>query len=382
MAADDAGERTEQPTPRRRQEAREQGHVPRSTDLTAAVVLLASLLLLNALGPGMLGRALALTRELGEAGAPDGSDLGTWTLRALRGAATILAPFLLLLAVCAALGSLIQSGPVLAFKRAAPRLENLSIQRGLERLFSGESLARGAMGVLKMALVAVVAYVTLRGEVLTLLAAGAIEPGGALALAVRATFTLCLRLALLLLVLGLIDYAYQRWRLESNLRMTRQEVREELKRMEGDPIIKQRRRQVQLRLLMQRLHVDVPRADVVVTNPTEYAVALRYDEQTMAAPRVLAKGRGLLAERIRQIALRHAIPVVQRPPLARALYAAVEVGQEIPATLYRAVAEVLAYVYQLAGRGPGAVRRGSPGTATSSGKPGAARRTAAPANVS
>jgi flagellar biosynthetic protein FlhB len=153
-----------------------------------------------------------------------------------------------------------------------------------------------------------------------------------------------------LLVLGIADYLWQRCKLERQLRMTKQEVREELKRMEGDPLLKQRRRQIQTRLAMQRVQREVPRADVVVTNPTEYAIALRYDEATMGAPRVTAKGRDLLAERIRQLARQHGVPVVERPPLARALYAAVEVGHEVPPAFYRAVAEVLAFVYQLSRR--------------------------------
>jgi flagellar biosynthetic protein FlhB len=141
-----------------------------------------------------------------------------------------------------------------------------------------------------------------------------------------------------------------RWRLERQLRMTKQEVRDELKKMEGDPLVKQRRRQIQRRLMIQRIRNEVPKADVVVTNPTEYAVALKYDEATMQAPRVVAKGVDLLALRIREIAQASGVPIVQRPPLARALYASVDVGKDIPPAFYRAVAEVLAYVYQLARR--------------------------------
>ncbi|MEP0847707.1 MAG: flagellar biosynthesis protein FlhB [Phycisphaerae bacterium] len=353
MAADEAGEKTEQPTPRRRQEAREHGQVPRSTDLTAAVVLLAALGLLNAFGPGLLERALLLTRELGESGEVRGDDLGPPILHAASSAAFMLVPILLLLATAAAVGSLLQSGPVLAWKRAQPKLENASPGKGVKRIFSTDSLTRGLMGLLKLALVAAVAYVTIRGDSAALIGTGTLEAGGVFSMAAELTFKLALRLALVLLVLGAIDYSYQRWKLEKNLRMTKQEVRDELKRMEGDPVIKQRRRQAQLRLAMQRLQIDVPKADVVVTNPTEYAVALRYDEQTMTAPRVIAKGKGWLAERIRQLALLSAVPIVQRPPLARTLYATVDVGEEIPPQLYRAVAEVLAYVYQLTRRAAG-----------------------------
>jgi flagellar biosynthetic protein FlhB len=176
---------------------------------------------------------------------------------------------------------------------------------------------------------------------------------GILHMASEILFALMLRLALVLLILGLIDYFYQRHKVEKQLRMSKQEIKDELKRMEGDPLVKHRRRQVQAKLAMQRIAIDVPRSDVVVTNPTEYAVALKYDEATMHAPRVLAKGKDLLALRIRQIAQQYGIILVQRPPLARGLYTACDVGDEIPPAYYRAVAEVLAYVYQLSGRAAG-----------------------------
>jgi flagellar biosynthetic protein FlhB len=189
------------------------------------------------------------------------------------------------------------------------------------------------------------------------LTAGALAPIEAFDLACQLVFKLALRIALVLLVLGLLDFLYQRWNVTRNLKMTKQEVKDELKRMDGDPQAKQRRRQLQLKLAMQRIGIDVPNADVVVTNPTEFAVALKYDEATMAAPRVTAKGQDLLALRIRQVAQQHGIPIVQRPPLARALYASAEIGRDVPAEFYRAVAEVLAYVYQLSGRAAGAARQ-------------------------
>ncbi len=353
MAADEAGEKTEQPTPRRRQEAAEQGNVPRSTDLTAAIVLLGGLLLLNSFGPRMLERTLILTRELGDAPPVRPDELHSPTWRAALVLAEVCVPLLLLLMVVAAGGALLQSRPVLAWKKVGFKPENLRLDRGVRKLFSTESLVRGLMALLKVSIVAAVAWWTIRADIAALLATGALSAGDALMAGGAMTFKLALRLAMVLLVLGLIDYFYQRRRLEQQLKMTKQEVREELKRMEGDPQIKMRRRQVQLRLAMQRLNVDVPRADVVVTNPTEYAVALRYDEASMRAPRVIAKGKDLLAERIRAIAMQHRIPIVQRPPLARALYATLDVGQEVPPQFYRAIAELLAYVYQLSGRAAG-----------------------------
>ena len=350
MAADDTGERTEQPTVRRRQEARTEGQVARSQDLTAATALLVGLVLLNIYAPGMHRQMLEILREcLDVSDAPLGS-LPIWIARISRAVASMLLPFLLLLLVLSAAGSMAQSGWLVVPKKLMPKLENLSPKRGLQRIFSLDSLNRTAMGLFKMVAVAGVAYYTITSRVDPVLGVATVAPAGILHMAAELLFTLMLRLALVLLVLALLDYAYQRYRMESQLKMTKQEIKDELKRMEGDPVVKSRRRQVQQKLAMQRLAIDVPKADVVVTNPTEFAVALRYDEETMQAPQVVAKGKDLLALRIRQIAQQNRILVVQRPPLARGLFAACEVGDTIPPAYYRAVAEVLAYVYQLSHR--------------------------------
>ncbi|RMF72347.1 MAG: flagellar biosynthesis protein FlhB [Planctomycetota bacterium] len=353
MAADDAGERTEQPTPRRRQESREQGQVPRSTDLTAAIVLLTGLVLLNVFGPGMYVRMLTLTQDIGRMHDPGAGDVLIWVRRAALATAGMLWPFLSILLVVSLAGAFAQSGPVFTFKRLQPKLENISPIKGLKRIFSTDALTRTLMGLLKMALVGVVAFVSIRDQVVPVLSSSLMAPLGVVHFAATIVFSLALRMALILLILGLLDYFYQRWKVEKGMRMTKQEVKDELKRMEGDPLLKQRRRQAQMRLAMQRIATEVPHADVVVTNPTEFAVALRYDQAEMSAPRVVAKGVDFLALRIRQIAQQHGVPVVQRPPLARALHAAVEVGQEVPPKFYRAVAEVLAYVYQLSGKAAG-----------------------------
>jgi flagellar biosynthetic protein FlhB len=350
MAADEAGEKTEPPTARKLQEARDQGQVPRSTDLTAAVSLLTGLMLIKVFGLDIFETMLGLTRGLGEAGDISGSLLKTQSLQTVKGAVRILAPFLALLVLFTGLGTLVQSKVVLSWKKLTPSLDKLNPLKGFRRLFSLDSLTRLGMGLLKMTFVVLVAFYTIRAKIEPVLNAGAIPARGAFNLACDVVFTLALRLVLALLILALLDYLYQRWSLYRRLKMTKQEVKDELKRMEGDPVMRQRRRSVQAKLALQRLGLDVPKSDVVVTNPTEYAVALMYDEATMAAPRLVAKGKDLLALRIRQIAQQHGIPIVQRPPLARAIYAAVEPGREVPPQFYRAVAEVLAYVYQLTGR--------------------------------
>lgn len=347
MAQDDAGDRTEQPTPRRREEAREEGQVARSADLTAAASLLAGMLLLKAIGPRMLERMFAMVRALGEPPQPTVAGLLPWSRQVGLAAAELMLPFLVFLLVVTIAATAVQSGLVLSWKRLTVKPDRLDPVGGVKRMFSTDSLARLVFGIFKVAVLSAVAWLTIEGRIGSVLATGGGHAGSIWVGAASLIFDLGVRLALVLLVLGLADYAFQRHKLEQQLRMTKQEVRDELKRMEGDPLIKHRRRQIQQRLALQRIRQEVPRADVVVTNPTEYAVALRYEEGAMTAPRVVAKGTDLLAQRIRQLAQQAGVPIVQRPPLARALYAAVEVGREIPPAFYRAVAEVLAYVYQL-----------------------------------
>ncbi len=353
MASDEGGDKTEQPTPRRREEAREEGQIARSADLTAAVSLLAGVLLIKHLGPHMMETVLAMTRGLGETPAVTAEGLLPWMKAVGQAAARIVGPFLLLLLVVTVVGTAAQSGLLLTWKKLALKPERINPVAGFKKMFSSESLTRLLLGVFKVTLLGAIAYYSIRGRIGEVIAGGGSEPGGIYALAGGLILDLALRMGLVLLLLGLVDYLFQRWQHERQLRMTKQEVRDELKRMEGDPLLKQRRRQIQTRLAMQRINSEVPKADVVVTNPTEYAVALRYDEAAMTAPRVVAKGKDLLAERIRLVARQHGVPVVERPPLARALYAGVEVGHEIPPAFYRAVAELLAYVYRLSQKAAG-----------------------------
>jgi flagellar biosynthetic protein FlhB len=163
-------------------------------------------------------------------------------------------------------------------------------------------------------------------------------------------YSIIIRVGIVLLILAIVDYFYQRYRIEQSLKMTKQEVKDEMRSMEGDPKIKQRRRQIAMQRVIQRIKKDVPKADVVVTNPTHFAIALEYDSKTMHAPRVIAKGQDLIAMRIREVAVASGVPILERAPLARALYKMCDVGDEIPEEFYSAVAEILAYVYELSGK--------------------------------
>ena len=347
MASDEAGEKSEQPTARRLQEARENGQVAKSMDLTAAVAMLGGLVLLQIFGAGIMESMLAMTREFGNPIDISGGEIKSWIHRTATTGAMMIIPFLLLLMLIVLAGSYLQSGLVFSWKKLMPDLKNISPAKGIKRIFSKDSVVKLLFGVAKMVLVGAVAYFTIVPRIGSVLGSGNAQPRGVLNLTLDLLVTVAWRLVMVLFLLGLIDYFYQRWSLQQQLKMTKQEVKDEMKRMEGDPLMKQRRRQVQAKIAMQRIGIDVPKADVVVTNPNEYSVAIRYDESSMPAPRVVAKGRDLLALRIRQVAQKHGIPIVQRPPLARALYASCEPGQEIPAEHFRAIAEVLAYVYQL-----------------------------------
>jgi flagellar biosynthesis protein FlhB len=206
------------------------------------------------------------------------------------------------------------------------------------------------MNLAKMTMIGLVAYSAIHNRLATIAGATALSHEQIFGLGAQLVYDIGLRIAVLLLVLAVIDYIYQRYKIEKQLKMTKQEVKDEMKKMEGDPHIKQRRRQIQMQRAVQRVRHDVPTADVIVTNPTHFAVALKYDAANMHAPKVVAKGADYLALKIREVAAEHGIPILERPPLARALYKDVEVGQEIPEKFFSAVAEILAYVYELSGK--------------------------------
>jgi flagellar biosynthetic protein FlhB len=218
-------------------------------------------------------------------------------------------------------------------------------------MFSARSLAELLKSMFKIAIVGFIAYLTIRSEMDRLLALMNVDVWGAWAFFGRLCFNLGMRVAIAFLALGLADYGFQRYQFEQDIKMTREEVRQEIKDFEGDPLIRARIRRVRRQMAISRMMAEVPRAHVVVTNPFFLAVALRYDMEKMAAPMVVAKGARLMADRIREVAASNDVPIVQNAPLAQMLYRTVEVGAQIPEKLYRAVAEVLAYVYQIDRRG-------------------------------
>ncbi len=351
---DDAGDRTEAPTPRRRSQARREGRIPRSRDLSAAVLLLGGLILLQLMGGRIWGMLLRVVRA-GLAGDRllSGDGLSAFSAGIALEAGKAIWPFLLGLMVAAVGIMYLQVGWLITGKKLKPDLMHLNPLSGLKNLFSMKKLVDLVMNIAKLTVVGAVAWLTIAGHAAEIVHAMQM---GCVALYMRLMemlFQLGLRLTAVMLVLALFDYAYQRYRHERDLKMTKQEVKDELKNMDGDPKIRQRRRRVQMELAMQRLRAAVAKADVVITNPEHLAIALEYDAERMNAPVVVAKGSDYAALRIRQLAAAAGVPIVERRALTRAMYDVVRVGQEIPERFYQAIAEILAYVYELTGKGLG-----------------------------
>jgi len=360
-----AEEKTEEPTPHRREEVRKRGQAARSADLNAAAVLFASILVLWSGHVHFLERLAALGYSVwGGKAAPELTVAGLLSLLWSK-AAFVAQGMLPLVAVALAAGLLVnfaQVGWTVSFEPLKPRLENINPARGLQRLFSRRALVDLLKAVLKVVLTGALVFFMLKGKLAQLLLLIYVASGWQVYAVVSG---LLLRAALAVvavyLALAFFDYLFQKRQFLQQLRMTRFELKEELRQTEGDPHVRARLRQRQRQLARQRMMQQVPQATVVVTNPTHLAVALRYEEKTMNAPVVVAKGVNWLAERIISVARRHGVPVVQNPPVAQALYRTVEVGREIPPELYHAVAEILAVLYRArtAARGQAAgYRRG------------------------
>ena len=350
MALED---KTEDATPRRRQEARKEGQVARSVELNSALVLLSALLILKLTGPTLVDRVRSVAvnsfTRFPEADLLVG-DVGSDLVRSLLQVGTAVAPLLLGVAVVGFMSGAVQVGLVLSGKALQPKGERLNPLSGIARMFSVRSAVELAKSVAKIAVVGYIVYSFIRDKYTDI--AGL--PGGDYLTTCgqigQLTWELLFRTAIALLVIAGLDYMFQRKQLEKQLRMTKQEVKEDFKRTEGDPVLKSRIKQRQREMAQRRMMQEVPKADVVVANPTHYAVALKYDADVKPAPVVVAKGQRLVALRIREIAEENGVPIVENVQLARALYASVEVGDEIPADLYQAVAEILAYVYRLSHR--------------------------------
>jgi len=349
MADNPGGQKTEKPTPKRLERAREEGQVARSQELNAAFTLMASFLVLYALFGNMISSLNSkMTGFLSLRVLPDITKDSSHIIMTelFIYIFQLISPVLFTSAVIGVFISFVQVGPRFTPKLIKPKFSKINPIEGAKRLFSLKSLIELFKSLAKAVVIFLLTYNQLNkswNEIITLTGQG-LEP--ALIYIANLIFRITVSIIIFLVILGIGDYIYQRWEYMRNLRMTKQEVKEEYKEMEGDPQIKGKRRQIQRQMSMNRMIKAVEEADVVIINPTHIAVALKFDIDTMDAPVVVAKGEGFIAERIKEAAREFNIEIVENKALARALNSLTEVGDEIPIELYQAVAEVLAYIYQ------------------------------------
>ena len=351
--AEQAGEKTQDATQHRRDEARKQGQVAYSQDLGSAALLIVGVLLIRYWGAYLatmagnfmrhqLGSVGPLTLQPSDAIVESQQIINSWGGRLL--------PILGLLVLAGILSSVFQTGLLFVPDRLAPDISRLNPLSGIKRILSLTGAVKLGFGLFKITIISIVAATVVYQRHAQVLYSSAFDTGELTLFVVDILLSTALWVGVALLVLALFDFAYQKWKHEQDLKMTQREVMDEMKNLQGDPQIIARRRAVQRQMALNRVGDKVPKADVIVTNPTELAVAIQYAPDEMQAPIVVAKGAGVIAQRIRRLALENNIPVVERKPLAQLLYKEVEINHPIPDQSYAAVAEVLAYVYQLKGK--------------------------------
>ena len=343
-------------TPHKRNESREKGQVAKSNELTTTLALIAVLGFFFVAGYDtwhhltniMYGAFSAIGGQL-NAGKTILIFLG------LTGVAfKIIAPVLIVAVIVGVLGNIFQIGLIFSSQPLMPQLSRINPISGFQRILSMRGLFEAVKSIFKIGLIGYIVYVTIMSNLVDVFSLVDADKSNIAALFVstvgRIGFQVFLRAALALLFLSIFDFLYQRWQHEQDIRMTREEIREEMKRTEGDPEIRRRIRRVQRELSQARMMKAIPEADAVITNPVHLAVAIKYDYEVMDSPYVVAKGERKIARQIREIAEEHGVPIVENPPLAQALYKNVEVGEAIPMEFYQAIAEVLAYVHELTNR--------------------------------
>lgn len=352
--AENQSQRTEEPTPRRLQKAREEGQVASSRELTAALQFAAAVALLAMFSQRVVSGTASATRGLfsqsfrRELGV---GEIQSLAASVLRDGMFFVFPLGLALVAIGLFMHLGQTGFALSVKKMKPDLDRLNPLAKL-RDIPGENATQTFKAMLLLPLFGLILWQVLRSEIDVFVSLAAMSAAAGMTTVSRAILELLIKAAICLVALGLFDLYRQRSRLNKKLKMTKEEIRREHKDMEGDPHIKARIRRLRREMMRRRMMSDVPKATVVITNPTHFAVALRYQPEKSAAPVVVAKGLDLVALRIRAIAEEHGIAIVENPPLAQTLYRSTEIGTEIPEDLYHMVAEILAYIYSLRGKRP------------------------------
>ncbi len=344
-----AQEKTEEATPKRKEEARKKGQVAKSIEINTAFIILAAFFALKLVGPYIYSELTAFMRFMfSHFSTADLTINDIYILTANFGLVFLKTalPVMVVIAVISVAANLLQVGVLFSFEPLMPQLNRINPISGFQRLFSLRSLVELVKSLCKIAIIGYFIYRFISHEIFQLPALIGVDLTESLRYSSGLIVDLALEIGGVILVLAALDYSYQWWEHTKNLRMSKEEVKEEYKQTEGNPQIKSKIKERQRAMAMRRMMQEVPKATAIVTNPTHFAVAIRYDK-TMAAPEVVAKGQDFLAERIKQVARENRVAIVENKPLARTLYAMVEVGSAIPPELYQAVAEVLAYVFRL-----------------------------------
>jgi flagellar biosynthesis protein FlhB len=349
MAEESFSERTEQATPRKREEARKKGQIAKSREIPSVAILMAGVSILFLSGSFIFHQLSVLMvrflRQMGSGLSP--ADVQTLNLDLVRSVLLILSPVLIAVAAASILSHMAQSGALFSMEILEPDWSKISLIKGFKRILSAQSLMELPKALLKMLIIGGVAWSTISNEWPRILLLTGQGPASIFQTLVSVSWTLFLKTGLVMMALAVLDYLFQRRAHDKSLRMTKQETKEESKLTEGDPLIKSRIRGIQRQLARRRMMAEVPKADVIITNPTHLAVALAYRSKEMAAPQVVAKGAGHVAEKIREIGRSHRIPLIENKPLAQTLFKTVDLGKTIPSSLYQAVADILAYVYRI-----------------------------------
>lgn len=351
-------EKTEPATPRRRQEARKKGQVAKSQEFSSAFLLLIGACMLGLWGKYMYVYLQRYTEWMLSpmifSHMPFNRDNVAFIFTDMFFfGARVLIPIVLVLAVTAFLANFLQIGFKVASEPIKPKLNKIDPIKGAKNLISMRALTDLVKSIAKVVIVGYIAYSTVRNTLPQFAAMSVMEIGDAFSLFAITTLWFVIKVAIILLLLAILDYAYQIYDFEKGIKMSKQEIKDEHKQREGDPMVRRRIRQKQREIAMRRMMASVPEADVVITNPIELAVALTYEADEMHAPKVVAKGGGVVAERIKEIAREHDVPIVENPPLAQSLFKMCDIDDYIPPNLYKAVAEILAYVYRISKTKPG-----------------------------
>lgn len=349
--AEGDSDKTEEATPRRKTEARKKGQVAKSVELNSVVVLLGLFIILNSLGswfyfqfvdyfkdtlsPAQLNRELTV------------NALKELSFQHLLFYGKIFLPLGLGAMLFGLIVNYAQVGVLFTLEPLKPQFGRINPFSGFKRILSPRSLVELVKASIKLIIVSYVAYSTIKARYSVLILSIRQSPFKAALDVWSILYQVTMKICVFLLILAVFDYAYQRWEYNKSLRMTKKEIKDEFKQMEGDPQVKAKIKQRQRQMAARRMMQEVPKADVVITNPTHFAVALKYDPLSMAAPVVIAKGEGYVAAKIKEIAKEHDIVTVENKPLAQTLFKTVDIGEEVPAKLFQAVAEVLAFVYRL-----------------------------------